>query len=795
MPNKITLALAGNPNAGKTTLFNAITGARQHVGNWPGVTVEKKEGTIRHLGRDIHVVDLPGTYSLTAYSLEEIVARNFVVETAPDVIIDVVDAANLERNLYLTVQLLQMGVRVVLALNMIDVARGRHINIDDKKLSDLLGIPVVPTNGKKGIGIKDLLDTAVREASNPEHANGRAIVNYGTEVEEELAKIESKLGNVNPRFASLSKRWLAVKLLEGDEDITKKFAGQSNRRELFNQVDRSRQHLMNIFGDPPEILLTDARYGFISGAMKRSVTVEASDRVHLSESIDRILTNRVLGPSILLGCLYAVYIFTFQCSEPLVYYTEELFKWLAGNVSNILPEGLIRSMVVSGIIEGVGGVLGFTPLIAFMFFAIAVLEDTGYMARIAFMLDRVLRGFGLHGASMLALMVSGGIAGGCAVPGIMATRTMKEPKERLVTILVAPLMNCGAKLPVYALLIGAFFSGRKPLMMFVLTIISWGMALVAGKVIRSTVLSGPSAPFVLELPPYRVPTVRGLLIHTWERTWMYVKKAGTVILAISIVIWAMMTFPSLTEEEAKKFNEMEAAITASFLADPVVAPVFRTAKDIEAFQAYQKGLESSTTPNTPTLGKENPSFYALARALREHDTSKETVAPSPDRLSITPLARSYKRYTEQMTQAEGRRQSAKLRNTIGGRIGVALEWVFKPMEFDWRTNVALVGGFAAKEVVVSTLGTAYSLGDVDPEHGERLENRLKTQPGWNSLKAFTLILFVMLYNPCFVTLVVIRRETGKWRWTLFAALYTTTLAYCVALTVHAVGTLLGLGVS
>ncbi len=792
MPGNITLALAGNPNAGKTTLFNGITGARQHVGNWPGVTVEKKEGTVKHLDREIHVVDLPGTYSLTAYSLEEIIARNFVVEAAPDVIINVVDASSLERNLYLTVQLLQMGVKVVLALNMIDVARGRHINIDAKRLSDLLGIPVIPTNGKKREGIKDLLDTAVREAETPLHADGRAIVNYGTEVEEEVAKIESRLDHVNSKFKRLSNRWLAVKLLEGDQDIHEKLTADSSREGLFKQVARSRQHLMDIFGDPPEIILTDARYGFISGAMKRSVTVELSDRVHLSESIDKVLTNRLLGPVILLACLYVVYMFTFQCSEPLVYYTEELFNWLGGKVSNLLPEGLLRSMVVSGIIDGVGGVLGFTPLIAFMFLAIAFLEDTGYMARIAFMLDRVLRGFGLHGASMLALMVSGGIAGGCAVPGIMATRTMKEPKERLVTILVAPLMNCGAKLPVYALLIGAFFSEWKAPMMFLLTIISWGMALIAGKIIRSTVLSGPSAPFVLELPPYRLPTGRGLLIHTWERTWMYVKKAGTVILAISILIWAMMTFPSLPDREARKFNDREAELTASFLADPAAASVFRTSKDIEAFQAYRKRLEPS---NTAAFEKENPSFFALAHALLDTGTSQQPVAKSPEGSSMTSLARSYNRYVEQKTRVEMQRQSKRLKNTIGGRIGVALEWVFKPMAFDWRTNVALVGGFAAKEVVVSTLGTAYSLGEVDPENGARLEDRLKTQPGWNPLKAFTFILFVMLYAPCFVTLVVIRRETGTWRWTLFATVYTTTLAYCVALSVYTVGSFLGLGVS
>lgn len=790
MPNKITLALAGNPNAGKTTLFNAITGARQHVGNWPGVTVEKKEGTIRHSGRVVHVVDLPGTYSLTAYSLEEIIARNFIVESAPDVVIDVVDASNLERNLYLSVQLLQMGVKVILALNMIDVARGRHISIDDRRLSDLLGIPVIPTNGKKGIGIKELMDAAVREADDPGHIDGRATVNYGTEVEEEITKIENSLNTPSLVFAKLSRRWLAVKLLEGDSDIAKKFDGLPGRDETFRQVEESREHLIDIFADPPEIILTDARYGFISGAVKQAVSVEVSDRIHTSESIDKVLTNRLFGPLILLAILYIVYMITFQGSEPLVYYTEELFNWIGMQVTRAMPDGLLRSMVVSGVIDGVGGVLGFTPLIAFMFLAIALLEDTGYMARIAFMLDRVLRGFGLHGASMLALMVSGGIAGGCAVPGIMATRTMKEPKERLVTILVAPLMNCGAKLPVYALLIGAFFPGQKAPMMFLLTLISWGMALTAGKIIRSTVLSGPSAPFVLELPPYRVPTVRGLLIHTWERTWMYVKKAGTVILAISIVLWAMMTFPGLPEEEVKRFDDVKGKITAAFLADPDVARVFQSENDIKAFQAYKADGASGSQRDS---GKRNEQFSALLGVLKGDGASRKSIADRQAQASILPVAHAYEQYVAEITRVETEKQSTRLKNTIGGRLGVALEWVFKPMGFDWRTNVALVGGFAAKEVVVSTLGTAYSLGDVDPEHADRLEDRLKKQPGWDALKAFTLIIFVMLYAPCFVTLVVIRRETGKWRWTFFATAYTTTLAYTVAFLVYTVGSFLGLG--
>lgn len=785
MKQKIVVALAGNPNAGKTTIFNALTGARQHVGNWPGVTVEKKEGTLKHSGQEIHVVDLPGTYSLTAYSLEEIIARNFIVDSSPDLVINVVDASNLERNLYLSVQLLEMGCKLVVALNMIDVARGRGTIIDETLLSSLLGVPVVPTNGKKGVGLDSLVEKVISEVENPELIERDVRLTYGSEVEDELYKIQNLLAHTDYSSRG-SQRWLAVKLLEGDSEIIKNIDGLDHREKILEQVSKSRSHLNGIFGDNPEIVLADARYGFISGAIKQTVQVERTNRVNLSETIDKVLTNRLLGPLILLAVLYCVYIFTFNGSAPFVKHFDSFFSWLGENVSTILPEGLLKSLVVSGIIKGVGGVLGFTPLIAFMFFAIAILEDTGYMTRIAFMLDRVLRGFGLHGASMLALMVSGGIAGGCAVPGIMATRTMKEPKERLVTILVAPLMNCGAKLPVYALLIGAFFPGDRASIMFVLTIISWGMALFAGRVIRSTVLSGPSAPFVLELPPYRVPTFRGLLIHTWERTWMYVKKAGTIILAVSILIWALMTFPGLTSEQRAIFQDKQDKLLSNFIKDPVVSIVLKDQEDLNSFE----GFESEKTKNHA----EKLTDFLKSRNL-SHEPQKDADLSIDFQQVNLPVALKYAQYKLEKLRLENEEQSARLKNTIAGRVGSHLEWVFKPIGFDWKTNVALLGGFAAKEVVVSTLGTAYSMGSIEREQYSNLSEQLKNEPGWNPLMAFTLIMFVMLYAPCFVTLVVIRRETGRWRWTIFAMVYTTLLAYCVALIVKTTGTFFGIGLT
>ncbi len=793
MNKTITVALAGNPNAGKTTIFNALTGARQHVGNWPGVTVEKKEGRVTGKGADIHIIDLPGTYSLTAFSLEEQIARSFIVDERPNAVIDVVDASNLERNLYLTVQLMEMDVQVIMALNMIDVARGRNISIDHEKLSELLGISITPTDGKRGIGVKDLVKEIVNVHTTLPQDRPQRFLNYGAEVEEELEIIIDELEDANFKLDPLPIRWVAVKLLESDPEIIKLVHENPKGDEILELVSESRNHLEGIFGDPPEIALADARYGFISGAIKQCVTVKYSDRIHLSEQIDKVLTHKLLGPMILLIILYGVYKFTFQVSGPLVEYFESAFVYLGDRVSDILPDGLIQSMVVSGVIDGVGGVLGFTPLIAFMFLAIAILEDTGYMARIAFMLDRVLRGFGLHGASMLALMVSGGIAGGCAVPGIMATRTMKEPKERLATILVAPLMNCGAKLPVYALLIAAFFPGNKAGMMFLLTLISWSMALLAGKVIRSTVLSGPSAPFVLELPPYRIPTLKALVIHTWERTWMYVKKAGTVILAVSIILWAMMTFPILPDSKAQVYMEKKNTLAEEFLAEPIVKKTLESASTPKAL----KGLKGAISNNKEGFGYSDLERYesvidSMAQGSSPYETNGQ--ADATEHINKD-FIKKYRDFAEKVQATENNQRTAQLKYTLGGRLGVFLEGVFHPIGFEWKTCIALVGGFAAKEVVVSTMGTAYSLGDVDPESTAGLSDRLKKAPGWNPLTAFSLIMFVMLYAPCFVTLVVINKETGSWKWTLFAVVYTTTLAYIVALAVKLVGQFLGLGVS
>jgi len=794
MKKKFTIALSGNPNAGKTTVFNAITGARQEIANYPGVTVEKKVGKVNHKGHEIEVVDLPGTYSLTAYSLEEIVARDFLVNERPDLVVDIVDASNLDRNLYLAVQFRELGIPLVIALNMVDVAESRGIIVDHKQLSELLEVPVIPMVARSNKGIRELLDKVVEVAGDGQDEWRPVDISYGMDIDRNLDEVEEiirKSSIYDPKYPS---RWRALKCLEGDKQIVDLLKRDPALGEQIDTICRRIfKHIMNTLEDEPEGIIADHRYGFIAGITKKAVKRKIESRINVSDKIDKVLTNRVIGPVIMLAILYAIYEFTFWASEVPVVWFEAFFGGLGWVISSVLPEGYLQSLIVSGVIDGVGGVLGFVPLIMFMFFAIAIMEDSGYMARVAYMLDRVLRWFGLHGNSVMALIISGGISGGCAVPGVMAARTLRDPKERIATLLVVPFMNCGAKLPIYAVLIAAFFSAHKARMLFILTLLSWAFALFAAKIIRSTVLTGPKTPFVMELPPYRMPTLRGLLIHTWERTWQYIKKAGTVILGISIILWVMMTFPEISPEKLRSFEDGRQKITKSFLASPDVKGLLKDEKALtdlsELFDSYDQAIEEKDMASIRELEKKP--LFPLVRAavfLENEDFSEHKIGSA-----YLNAAARYINYKSDMMDTDISEQQTRLKGTIAGRIGKSLEAITGPLGFDYRTNIALVGGFAAKEVVVSTLGTAYSLGDVKPDEAGSLSQRLKNEPNWDPLLAFTLIIFTMLYVPCFVTVVMIRRESS-WKWAGFSIGFNLVVAYLVSLVVRQVGMLLGLGV-
>ena len=734
-----TVALAGNPNSGKTTLFNELTGSHQHVGNYPGVTVEKKEGTYVRDGFRLHIVDLPGTYSLTAYSLEEVVARDFLVNHKPEVVINIVDASNLERNLYLAVQFLEMGIPICIALNMIDVAEKRGIKIDAQKLALLLGVPVVPTIARSGKGKTELMDNAA-QVIRANKALTPLTISYGTDIDQALSEMAKEIEDHCFLTDTYRARWVALKYMENDEQILDlgKKANQELSNRLEEAVHKVSLHLQVTLDTYPEAMIADQRYGYIKSILKQGVIQQKYDqnRLYSSDRIDKVLTNRFVGPLIMLAVIAALYRFTFTYSELPVGWLEDFFGWLGTTMSAILPDGLLKSLIVSGIIDGVGGVLGFVPLIMFMFFGIAILEDSGYLARVAFMLDRIFRIFGLHGSSVMAFVVSGGIAGGCAVPGIMATRTLKSPRERLATLLTVPFMNCGAKLPVFALLIATFFARHEAAIMFLITIGAWAGALLVAKFLRITIIRGASTPFVMELPPYRMPTFKGLAIHTWERTWQYIRKAGTVILGLSIVLWALMSFPGLPQTMVQEFEKSRQA-------------------------------EISSVPE------------AVTRELTGANAGA----------ALSDSARNLKEKLKHIDAAEAQ---AGLQYSIAGRIGKALEGVSRWAGFDWRTNIALIGGFAAKEVVVSTLGTAYSLGEVDPEVTGSLTKILAKDPGWSPLMAVGLIVFTIFYSPCFASVICISRESGSWKWGVFAMAFNTLLAFGLAVLIFQFGSAFGL---
>lgn len=699
----IKVAIAGNPNSGKTTLFNTIAGTNYHVGNYPGVTVEKKEAQIKYNGYKIIFVDLPGTYSLSTSSLEEIVARDYLTSQKPDLVLQVVDALNLERSLYLTTQFLELGLNVILALNMIDIAENREITIDDKVLAKNLNLPVVRTIAKNGFGKKNILDEIINKFTNSKIINP-IIINYGNDISPLLDKMEKSIILNNFLTDKYPPRFIALKYIEGDSKILSEGIKHNLHVELLADIKILEKHLKTTFDTYPESIITDYKYGFLHSLLKNVITYKEDplEKVFLSEKIDKVLTNRLVGPIIMLLIIYSVYQFTFSVSEYPITLIESCFSWLSYFIGSVLPDGLLKSLIISGIIDGVGGVIGFAPLIFLMFATIAVLEDTGYMARIAYMLDRVFKIFGLQGCSVVSFIISGGIAGGCAVPGIMATRTIRGQKERILTILTAPFMMCGAKIPIFALLISAFYPGNKGLAMMMITLVSWLSALIIAKILSKTIVKGESSAFIMELPPYHLPTFKGIFLHAWERTWLYVKKAGTIILGISIVLWILMTFPRLPES--------------------------RTDNDYK---------------NRSEIENHNVQSYIGTQHTSE-----------------------------------------SLKHSFAGKIGVFFEPATKFAGFDWRINIALLGGFAAKEVVVSTLGTVYSLGKVDPEDTNSLAKRLAADSTWSKATALALIFFTILYAPCLVAIITIVKESGSVKWGAFTMMAYTLIAYITSVLVY-----------
>jgi ferrous iron transport protein B len=728
MQNKtITIALAGNPNSGKTTIFNHITGTRQKVGNWPGVTVEKKEGLISKFGFDLKIIDLPGTYSLTPFSIEEIVARKFILDECPDIVIDIIDASNLERSLYLATQLRELDrCKVLFALNMADVAQSRGIKINAQKLSELLDVPVVFTIGNKNQGIDDLLKKAIEIAQLPSKAPLKRRVKYNRDLEQAISGlkrvIEEKAGNRIP----YDMRWTAIKLLEDDKIIKEAIAEKTGAasRDIFDQTGTLRKHLMNRFDEDPEIVMTDERYGFITGIIKEVLTTSSRQRVDISRNIDLVLTNRFIGFPIFIFFIWLMFETTFTLGQYPMDWIGHGVHFFSVFLASILPKGLLKDLLIDGIIAGVGSVIIFLPNILILFFFIALFEDTGYMSRAAFLMDRIMHLIGLHGKSFIPMI----IGFGCNVPAIMAARTLESEKDRILTILITPFMSCSARLPIYIVLAGTFFGANAGTVIFAIYLTGIVLSVVTGRLFRSTLLKGADAPFVMELPPYRVPMTQSLLIHMWDRGKVFLRKMGGIILMGSVIVWSLSAFP-VNQQAISVFESKKIDILAAH--EKAAADVLSSVKDKEiASQVRDRALAE------------------LEKQLHRQKTEYSFMA----------------------------------------RIGKFVSPFFSPLGIEWRGGIALLTGFVAKEIVVSTLGVLYTGKEDEPD---ALQKALPAS-GMTKLSALSMMMFVLLYVPCLATVAAIRRETGSMKWTVFSIVYSTSLAWLMAFLVYQTGKLIGI---
>ncbi len=710
MKNKIKeirCVLAGNPNSGKTSLFNGLAGANMKVGNWAGVTVEKFEGFVKYKNYKIRITDLPGTYSLTAYSPEEVIARNYIIDEKPDVVINVVDGTNLERNLYLTTQIMELEADMVMALNMYDEVKAAGIQIDVKQLQTLFGCHIVPTNAVKKEGLNALLDHVIRVFERQIIVRKNKL-SYDDKLEQDIEIIADALKADLELTMKYPARWLAVKLLEADQPvyrIVKERAVWLNAGRLVKEAIAKNE-------DKPGAGLSaktaSDRYAFIRGAVQETVSGFNPEKKTVTDYIDMVLINRFAGLPIFLFIMWLLFQFTFKLGEAPMGWIEVFFSWLGNSAAAALPEGELRSAIVDGVIAGVGGVVVFLPNILLLFLGLSFLEATGYMARAAFVVDKVFHKLGLHGKSFIP-MVTGF---GCSVPAFMACRTLKNKGDRLATMMVIPFMSCGAKLPVHILIIGAFVpAAMQGNALFGIYIFGVVVAALSAKLFKSTIFKGKSEPFVMELPVYRLPTLWSVAVQTWIKAWMYLKKAGTVILAASVIIWFVSTYP----------------------------------KDIQSEKMYAIEAESVT------------SDAGLDGQVKE----------------------------EMVSDIEHEQAAKQLEYSFAGRLGKFIEPVIRPLGFDWKIGVSLIAGLAAKEIVVSTMGTIYSIGETD-EQSVPLKELLRNNPDYNLAMALSLLVFVLLYVPCLAATAVFHKEAGELKWTLFYVAYSMTTAWVLAFVVYRV---------
>ena len=732
-PNPIiNIALVGNPNSGKTTIFNYASGSRERVGNYSGVTIQAKEGVYKHNGYILNIVDLPGTYSLSAYSPEELYVRNNIINDMPDIVVNVVDASNLERNLYLTTQLIDMDIRVVVALNMYDefIEKGDELKFEE--LGEMLGIPFVPTVGSKGRGISELFSKVIDVYEDRDKTIRHIHLNYGNIIEISIKKIQDIIyrKDIDKRITNIvSSRFAAIKLIEKDKEIRSLFDSVSGKEEIFAAAEKEIKLIEFDLNEDTETIITDSRYGFVAGALKENLKPGVKEKIKRSDVIDTIITHRFWGIPIFAFFMWLTFYITFNLGS----YPKSWLEWIVAKISLgidlVLPSGIIKDFLIQGIIGGVGGVVVFLPNILLLFLFISLMEDTGYMSRAVFIMDKAMHKIGLHGKSFIPLIMGFG----CNVPAILATRTIESRRDRLITMLITPFMSCSARLPVYILFISAFFVRNQTGVLFLLYMIGVSAALLSSLFLGKTLFKKADVPFVMELPPYRIPTLRTLLKHMWFSARLFLKKISGVVMIATVVIWALGYFP----------------IHVNYSRD---------------YDGQMEGLKKDYV-NLSSAGK------------------KQQEAALAD-------------YNKELQNLSMEKQTEHQEKSFIGRLGKFVQPVMKPLGFDWKMTVSLMAGLAAKEVVVGTMGVLYQADVSSKGNNSALTQKLQEQTYtsgekkgtkvFNPLLAFTFMLFVLIYFPCFGVVAAIRKESGKWKWALFEIFFTTTLAWLSAMIVYQV---------
>ncbi|MFW0743588.1 ferrous iron transport protein B [Aliarcobacter butzleri] len=753
--------LAGQPNCGKSTIFNLVSGIEQHIANYPGVTVDKKVGFFKYQDYKIQMVDLPGTYSFSSYSLEERVAKEYIINENPDIIVNVVDASNLKRNLYLTFQLLEMGLPVIVVLNMMDVAARREIKIDSQKISSMLNCPVVEASGAKGIGGDEIMKSVVSLYENKTNFEEFKI-NY-EELESFILEIEEQ---IKDSTSNLSKRWLAIKALEGDETIIKylndEFPTIKDTLEKQNSLFETRYD-KNIV-----TFLATFRYDSAEIIYQKTVKHENKNQETLTDKADKIVLNRFLALPILFILMFLVYEISIVMGYKLTDYTWPILASFKNLVIDFMPEAnftdvpMITDFAI-WMVNSANALLNYIPIFFILFALIAIMEDVGYMPRMAFILDRVFRKFGLHGQSTLPLVLGGAMVGGCAVPGVMSTKGIADERARMATILTVPYMNCLAKVPFYTLLLAAFFRTDMAIMMFYISTITVFSALIVAKILTTTVLKNrETAPFVMELPPYHLPTLKGVVIRSSQRVWLYIKKVVTIVLAVAIVLFALLQFPGLSDESKVKFENMSNNALSEFdlqIKDSTYYEHINSKEKVSQLLNYydnyrtKKMINSSDSVDESFI-KQNELFYKFIRPIKDEEAKKVNNA-------LKKLSNDRKNILREI-------KNEKVETSLLGMAGKSIEPLTKYAGFDWKINVAFLSSFAARESAVATLGSLYENNKAD---NQRAEEAMAQNSGYTPLHATAIIIFMLLTPPCIATMIVVKMQTNSFKWMLFAIFF------------------------